>query len=192
MKITTQQQNTLIIIVIIMICILASSCTSLKKISSNKIKETTKKEIKHDSVSKIQINEAIDDSIITTISDSGDPELNNKIDDILRKLNTSKSSGANNYKLYYDEKLREIRAEFEIGETKNEKTDIVNSEKSELTFEENVSEYIKKVVVPWWAYVILFIFIWPYIKPFVMGLLRIALGPANVVTMLGDFKKKNL
>lgn len=63
---------------------------------------------KRDSIKNTAINRAIDDKLITPIvqSQTGnaifDSLVNDKIDEILSKLNTSKNSGDNGYTLIYD------------------------------------------------------------------------------------------
>ena len=137
------------------------SC-SLMNLGSKKVTETNKEttliektEIKKDSTSIEIVSKKIDDSIIIEVPVS-DPEVDAKIDEILSKLNMSKSSGDNSYRFYYDSKLRELRAEFEIGETKD--SEVIKSEEtvSEMSFTEKTDEYISKKIktLPWWIWLI--------------------------------------
>jgi len=171
---------------IILFSLLLIGCLGTKKVTESSTNSTEKTEIKSDSTKFETVNKAIDDKIGTKVQSSGDPETDAKIDEILSKLNTSKTSGDNSYRWYYDEKLRELKAEFQIGETKDKETTATNETISEKSFEENMSEYVKKIVLPWWAYVIAFVFAWPYLKPIVMMIL----GPANIFTAFDEVKKR--
>ena len=136
-----------------------TSCLGTKKVTETN-KETVqieKSEVKKDSSNLEVINKKIDDEISTIVQRTGDPILDAKIDEILSRINTSKTSGDNSYRFYYDAQLRELRAEFEIGETKDKKV-ITNKEVvSETSFTEKTDEYIYKKIIalPWWAWLIL-------------------------------------
>jgi aminopeptidase N len=184
--------------IIIKICLFAfaitvlsicSSCLGSKTVSekTSEVKEVDKSEVTNDKVSETKVNKAIDDEIKTTVQPSGDPVLDAKIDAILLGLNTSKSSGDNSYKWYYDSKLRELRAEFQIGQTEDTKEEEVKETIVEKSFEENTDEYFKKKItaLPWWAYIIAFFFLWPTIKPFVMMIL----GPTNIISSVSKIIK---
>ncbi len=135
---------------------------SLMNLGSKKVTETNKEtsliektEIKKDSFKTEIVSKRIDDAITIEVPVS-DPEIDAKIDEILSKLNMSKSSGDNSYRFYYDSKLRELRAEFEIGETKD--SEIIKSEEtiSEKSLTEKTEEYISKKIktLPWWIWLI--------------------------------------
>ena len=143
--------------------ILALTSCSLLNLGSKKVTETNKEttqiektEIKKDSIKTEIVSKKIDDAITIEVPVS-DPEVDAKIDEILSKLNLSKSSGDNSYRFYYDAKLRELRAEFEIGETKD--SEVIKSEEtiSEKSFTEKTDEYIYKKItsLPWWVWLIL-------------------------------------
>lgn len=147
----------------LLILFLFTSCLGSKKVSEKEtsIKQFEKSEIVSDSVNITTVNQAIDDQVITSVADSGDAEMNFRIDEILRKLNTQKSSGSNSYKLYYDDKLRELRAEFSVGETKDVEVATVKEETVEKSIEETYIENTKKVlkIIPFWIWLIVaFIF----------------------------------
>jgi len=137
----------------IILLFLFCSCAVLKRDKTTTTKQSEKTEKKIDTTSKETVNKGISDVIRVEVPVT-DPEIDYKVNEILRKLNTSKSSGDNSYRLYYDEKLREIRAEFEVGETRNKEVATNNETNTEKSFEENISEYVKKIVIPWWVYVI--------------------------------------
>jgi len=173
-----------IVILIIFTGCLGSKTTAEK---SSEIKEVDKSEITNDKTSETEVNKAIDDKVTTKVEDTGDPVLDAKIDAILLGLNTSKSSGDNSYRWYYDSKLRELKAEFQIGQTESKAEAEVKETVVEKSFEENTDEYLKKKItaLPWWAYVIALIFAWPYLKPIIM----MFLGPANAIDSIKNVLK---
>lgn len=140
-------------------------CLGTKKISekntSTKLVEKT--ETKSDSTSKETINKAIKDEAVLNIPESktDDPEYDKRVNDavanILKNLNFQKSSGDNSYKLYYDEKLRQLRAEFEVGQTKNSETSSNNQTNTDRSFEEKIETSVKKIIkmIPWWGWILL-------------------------------------
>ncbi len=120
-------------LLILIFCILLISCSSTKKIKE----ENTflKNEIqKRDSIRNTVINQAVDDNLITPVvqSQSGnaifDSLVNAKVDEILSKLNTTKNSGDNSYKLIYDKLKKQLEFYVRIAQTQNENT-VVKKEK---------------------------------------------------------------
>ncbi|GEC80147.1 hypothetical protein FAQ01_30170 [Flavobacterium aquatile] len=108
-----------------MLSLISSGCSSAKKYKE----ENTflKSEIqKKDSIKNVIINQAIDDKLITPVvqSNTGNRKLdslvNVKVDEILSKLNTSKNSGDNSYKLIYDKLAKQLEFYSKIAQTKNE------------------------------------------------------------------------
>ncbi|WP_395074547.1 hypothetical protein [Flavobacterium sp.] len=120
-------------------------CSSAKKITAENT--ILKSEIqKRDSIKTIVINQAIDDKLITPITQSNtgnrefDSLVNTKVDEILSKLNTSKNSGDNSYQLIYDQLKKQLEFYSKIAPTKNENT-AVKSEKEKVIIQ------IKKIPV---------------------------------------------
>lgn len=108
-------------------CMVFTSCSSAKKLKQENT--LLKNEIqKRDSIKSTVINQAIDDKLVTSIvqSQTGnavfDSLVNNKVDEILSKLNTAKSSGDNSYKLIYDKLKKQLEFYVQIAQTKNENT----------------------------------------------------------------------
>jgi hypothetical protein len=103
------------------------SCSSAKK---HKEENTLlKSEIqKRDSLKSVIINQAIDDRLITPVVQSNtgnralDSLVNAKVDETLSKLNTSKNSGDNSYKLIYDKLAKQLEFYSKMAQTKNENT----------------------------------------------------------------------
>jgi len=130
---------------LIAFCILFASCSSAKKIKEENT--MLKSEIhKRDSIKNVVINQAIDDKLITPIAQSNtgnsvfDSLVNAKVDEILSKLNTSKNSGDNSYKLIYDKLTKQLEFYAKIAQTKNENT-AVKDEKAKTIIQ------VKKIPV---------------------------------------------
>lgn len=113
------------IIYLLLISFFLVSCkTSKKMISTDTIvsTETNKK----DSTKTVVINQVINDKIITPVIQSNtgkrefDSLVNAKVDEILLKLNTSKSSGDNSYQLLYNKLKKQLEFYSKIAQTKNE------------------------------------------------------------------------
>jgi len=178
-------------ILIIVILTLFTSCSTLKNIkdkeSETKITELTEKST--DTLQKTDTNKAIKDDIAIPIPQGTSPEVTKELIDLVKRMQSSKSSGDNSYKFWYDEQLQQLRLRVEIAETQSRQIATESNTKKEKTFEENINEYVKKQVIPWWLYAIGFLFLWPYIKPIIMMIL----GPTNLVTGIKKIidKKKN-
>jgi len=107
---------------------------------------------------KTSVNKEIKDNLVIDVGNSGSKECDDKIDEILKRLNTSKTSGSNSYSSRYNEDTRQILIDFIVAQTKDkETTTSVNKEfESEKTFEQETSEKTKKVIkmLPWWVWII--------------------------------------
>lgn len=117
------------LILFIVSCLVFTSCSSLKKVKQENT--LLKSEIqKRDSIKNTIVNKAIDDKLITPITQSQtgnvvfDSLVNAKVDEILSKLNTSKNSGDNGYKLIYDKLKKQLEFYAQIAQTKNENTKV--------------------------------------------------------------------
>ncbi len=159
--------------------LMMASCLGTKKVLETKAisKENLKTEIVSDSASHVTINKAIDDKIATKIPETGDTAMDERIDEILAKINTSKSSGGNAYKLYYDKKTRELVAELKIGATKDSISTASSSLIVEKTTEELITEYSKTIknMIPWWLYVVAAFFLLPHVVK-VLGIFNPVVG----------------
>jgi hypothetical protein len=112
---------------LVLLSLVFIGCSSAKKYKE----ENTlfKSEIqKRDSLKSVIINQAIDDKLITPVVQSStgnrklDSLVNAKVDEILSKLNTSKNSGDNSYKLIYDKLAKQLEFYSKMAQTKNENT----------------------------------------------------------------------
>lgn len=155
------------IILLILVSFL-TSCALSKKSTSSNTASTEKTEIKKDSSTNVKVNKAIDDQVSTQVTTTGDPVLDAKVDAILMSLNTSKNSGDNSYRFYYDAKLRELKAEFKVAQTKDSISNIKSDTKVEKTFEQQIEEYVKKIVVPWWMYALGILIGWRFLSPILL------------------------
>ncbi|MGH2667134.1 hypothetical protein [Flavobacterium sp.] len=132
--------------ILFIICsVVFTGCSSAKKIKEENT--LLKSEIqKRDSIKSTVINQAIDDKLITPIAQSNtgntvfDSLVNAKVDEILLKLNTSKNSGDNSYKLIYDKLRKQLEFYSKIAQTQNQNTD-VKSEKAKTIIQ------VKKIPV---------------------------------------------
>ena len=177
---------------IILLVVLFSGCLGSRSVSestSEKI-STEVSESSKDSVKVESVNKAIDDKAELKVQESAtgdrdfDEAVNKAVDRILSSINFTKTSGDNSYKMYYDLLERTMKMEAKIGETKTAETSVTSEEVTEKSFEEKTDEYLKKKVttLPWWAWGLIALFLWPYIKPVVM----MFLGPTNIVTSISN------
>ncbi|CAL2105482.1 conserved hypothetical protein [Tenacibaculum sp. 190524A02b] len=150
---------------ILFICI---SCLGSKKVVENTTsktleKKTAKKEVSNTLTKK---SEAIDDHITVAVPKvtSNDSDFNSKctkeLDQLLKKLNTQKSSGNNNYKLYYDLEKRLIELKVQIAETQSQSVSTLVDNQKESAYSEVSSEYIfkKLKVIPWYLWIVIYFF----------------------------------
>lgn len=114
-----------LLLFLLAVSIFLISCNSVKKsVASDTtiITSTTNK----DSIKTLIINQAINDKLITPVLQSNtgkrvfDSLVNAKVDEILSKLNTSKSSGDNSYQLFYNQIKKQLEFYSKIAQTKNE------------------------------------------------------------------------
>lgn len=112
-------------------------------------------EHKTDSVKTTQVNAAIIDSLIVQIAKvkTAKPECDSitqaTLDQVLKQLNTSKKSGYNEAKIYYDELLRKLVIILKQGETKTENTATKKTDTATSKDKEIVKVPVK--YIPWWV-----------------------------------------
>ena len=110
---------------------------------------------KTDTVKLIEINQAIDDVLIVKVAKvkTAKPECDSitqaTLDQVLKQLNTSKKSGYNEAKLYYDSILKQIVVGIKVGKTENNSLTI----KAATTIQEKEKQVvpIRVKYVPFWA-----------------------------------------
>jgi hypothetical protein len=137
------------LILFIASCILFTSCSSTKKMKQENT--LLKTEIhKRDSIKSTVVNQAINDKLITPIAQSNtgnavfDSLVNAKVDEILSKLNTSKNSGDNSYKLIYDKLTKQLEFYAQIAQTKNESTAVKDQKTKTIIQVKKIPVLVKK------------------------------------------------
>ena len=186
-------------IVLLFICIVLTGCLGTKRIVEKKAtKVTTEKvEVKKDSTNVVEKNKAIADKLDVAVPNAktSDADFNKKVDqkvdEILAKLNTTKTSGDNSYKLYYNLLERQVEFEARIGETQNENTTTNLQEKTEKTTDEIIDTYIytRITTVPWYLWIALyFMFFDGKIASLLSNFIPQLKGATSILSLL---KKKN-
>lgn len=168
--------------------LLLTGCLATKKISK-KSKVTTiteKTEIKKDSVSIIETNREIKDRIVINVPESDNEEVMRMFDVLLGQMNASKSSGSNSYKSTYDKETRQLVIDFIIGQTEDKKTDTFSDIKVEKSFTQQIDEYIKKIVIPWWIWVAVAY----YFKGAIIGVLGFFFPQIGIIKTFSDFRRR--
>lgn len=158
------------------------SCSSFKESSKNSVtKEKQSSVLVKDSTAKIETSLPIKDNIVINVPRSEDEALNKALDAILSNLNTSKTSGNNSYRSTYDAENQRLLIEFLIGQTQNKEVATAVDSKTEISFEQQTDEYFKKKMkaLPWWIYLIAFI----YFLPIILDRLKLIFSP--VLSLLG-------
>ncbi len=175
-------------LIIILIILSMTSCAVLKKDKTTTVKEKETLETTSDSISKETINKEIDDEAafnipeVKTDDSEYDRRVNEGIVNALRGINLQKSSGDNSYRFWYDEQLKQMRAEFKIGQTVNKETSADNTLKSQKSLEVQIQELIKKIVIPWWVYLIpIFLF-----RKQIVGILSFIYPPIRGLKTMKD------
>jgi len=136
-----------------------TSCATLKKDSESETTTTSLTEKKKDSVKITETSGAIKDQIIVNVPASDNAEVMRLFNEMMGKMNTSKSSGSNSYSSRYDEANKQWVIDFLVAQTKNEATTVKEDSKTEETFEQKIDKYVKQIVIPWWIYaIVIFIF----------------------------------
>lgn len=108
-----------------------------------------------DSVKTTKVNAAILDSLIIQIAKvkTAKPECDSitqaTLDQVLKQLNTSKKSGYNEAKIYYDDLLKQITVILKQAETKTENTATKKIDKDTSKDKEIAKVEVK--YIPWWV-----------------------------------------
>ena len=171
-------------LILLGLVLIMTSCFGTKKTVEKTTTTNEKEKIESvsDSVSKVTINKAIDDKITTKIAETGDADLDARIDEILSKINTSKSSGSSSYNLYFNKKTRELIAELKIGQTQDSISSTSNVLIVEKTTQELITEYSETIrnMIPWWLWVIVAFFLLPHILK-ILSIFNPAIGVARKI-----------
>lgn len=143
----------LISITLVFLLTILNGCAS-KPIEST---HTIERIIEHrmDSVKTTQINAAIVDSLVIKIAKvkTAKPECDSitqaTLDQVLKQLNTSKKSGYNEAKVYYDDILKQIILTLKQAETKTENSNTKIADTDTSRAKEIVQ--IPVEYIPWWV-----------------------------------------
>ena len=128
-------------------------------------------------------------------SNTGDVDFDNRVNDavanVLRSINFQKSSGDNSYRLYYDEKLRELTAQIQVGETSS--VEVATNKESDKEQTETSTETFKKYtsMIPWWAWVVAFVVFFKQIMGFVGNIYPPARGITSLADLFNPPKKES-
>lgn len=147
------------IFTILLVFLTLTSCLGTKKVTESNTSFSQSSEVRDLLDSKIETSEAIKDEITINVPESSNPEVTKELIGLIKRMETSKTSGGNGYKFYYDEKLKALKLEIEIAKTQNTDVAKVKETKTESTFEESLDKYVRKFVIPWWAYIVGLFFI---------------------------------
>lgn len=165
MKTKTKISFLIFFSVLIASIIFFSSCKSTQPISE------FKEEVKKDSISEkietnkvTEVSKAIQDCtktnvpvIKTNVSQDCDSVCNAKVDEILRNFNSYKKSGANKYRLLYDENKRQLISIAEMEQIINQQNDsIYNLQNKKVKVITDI-QVIPKKVYPKWLLILAFI-----------------------------------
>ncbi|MFV8347262.1 hypothetical protein [Flavobacterium sp. ZB4P13] len=114
-----------------------------------------------DSVKVTQVNKAILDSLIIQVAKvkSAKPECDSitqaTLDQVLKQLNTSKKSGYNEAKVYYDDLLKQIIVRLKLAETRTENTATNKADTDTSKDKEFVKVPVK--YIPFWVKILAWI-----------------------------------
>ena len=133
--------------------ILFQSCAAKPIDNIHTIERTNDHKI--DTVKLTEINKAILDTLIIKVAKvkTAKPECDSiaqaTIDQLLKQLNTSKKSGYNDAKVYYDSILKQIVVAIKVGQTENKSTAIKESDK--IIEKDKKIITIREKYIPFWA-----------------------------------------
>jgi hypothetical protein len=158
--------------IMIFIILLFSGCMATKKTSDKETattSSTTQVDTKKDE-EKTTTNEAIKDNIVINVPESNNAEAMRMFNEMMKQMNSSKSSGSNSYNSRYDEENRKWIIDFIVAQTENKEksSESDKASTSDTTFDQKVDDYIKKIVIPWWMYLIGGYFLFLALKPLLM------------------------
>ncbi|HEX8269758.1 MAG TPA: hypothetical protein VF581_07690 [Flavobacterium sp.] len=161
-------------LLILILIMLVAGCRSKKNLPTVIVHDQTIiKTAKKDSIvkkSETVINNSVNDTIkqkvpkaVPTGDLNCDSIAEQRVLDVLRGLNTKKTSGNNEYGFFFDEKKRELVAFANFGETKshnNESTKESSDHSAEVQKKEVPVEVLVEVPVeyiPWWVEILAWI-----------------------------------
>ncbi len=182
---------------IIIILILFTGCGPFKDIRDkvSTTKETELLEKSTDSLKIIDTNKEINEKVAVKVPESNtgdrdfDEAVNRAVTNILNAVNIQKQSGDNYLNMFYDERNKRMVLEAKIAETQNSEIAVTSDTKSEKTFDQNVNEYIKKIKIPIWIYIIGILFALIILKPILIPIIRMVSSPATIGSEIKNILK---
>jgi len=176
----------------LLLIVLCTSCLGTKKISEKtSAKSTTETTaVKQDSVAKETVNKGIDDTATFKVAQSNtgdadfDARVNAAVANVLRSINFQKSSGDNSYQLMYNERLNQLEARMQVGETRNTALETHKDVSNEKASTEESTDTSKKVInqIRGWGWVVAFVFFFKNI----MGVVGNIYPPARGIESIAD------
>ena len=155
-------------IFIILISLLLLGCKSVQKVVEVPVRTTTVDTIKTSEITneEREYNQAIFDSLVITINEiktgvskDCDSICNEKIQNELSKISSSKHSGDNFYKLEYDKLSKKLKLINKIGKTQNIKKETSkDKETSSVVYQDVIVEVpveIEVNILTWWQKILM-------------------------------------
>lgn len=162
---------------------LMTSCAGVKKYSNHQTSEKISTEVVKDTTKTTKTNGAIKDNIVINVPKSDNAETMRLFNEMMSKMNTSKSSGSNSYRSVWDKENMQWLIEFVVAETKNKSLETTNNTKIEKSFDQQIDEYIKKIVVPWWMYILVGLLVWRLFGPILIHIINPIFTAVKKLTM---------
>jgi hypothetical protein len=141
----------LLLLSLLLMVMIFQSCKSVPLQNTHTIEKII--EYKKDSTKIVNTNGAILDSLFIAVGDIKkntpcDSFTNAEINNLLKKINSHKTSGNNAAGIYYDELKKMIVSYQKIAETRNEKTEVKADTKKNYIEVKTVEKQVK--YIPWW------------------------------------------
>jgi len=175
--------------ILIFVILLMSSCMATKKTHDSETTTTTAttNDSKETENTTATISEPIEDKIVINVPESDNAEVMRMFNEVMRQMNSSKTSGSNSYNSKYDEANKKWIIDFMVAQSKIQETAKTNdtATTSDITFDKQVDDYIKKIVIPWWAYgIVLFL-----IRKEVFWILKMLFPPLRAINLFAHPQK---
>jgi len=168
--------KTMIMIIIALLMLSTTSCASKKETSSTTT-STELNDTSKESSEKTEISGEINDRVVINVPKTDNKELMELFNQMMSKMNTSKSSGSNSYTSRWDAELMQWIVDFTVAQTENKETASKEETTTVLTFDQQMDTYIKKQKIPFWVYVVGVVLVFPY----VLSLLKFLFPSFNIL-----------
>ena len=180
----------------LLLILIFTSCLGSKKVTEKTSDKSLIEKTKTDSTAKETINKKIEDKATFKVAESstGDVDFDNRVNDavanVLRSINFQKSSGDNSYRVYYDEKLRTLEAQIQVGETSSK--EVATNKESDKEQTETSTETFKKYtsMIPWWGWLVLIFVLRKHIIGFIAIFIPGVRGISTIQDLLNPPEKK--